>query len=159
MKIIYYPPNMCLFLSFYISCRCTQGFSTTLSIYSFFSCPDFAIDNFNCSGTYFSISYFLSIYVLTHVCRARSGFTPLLLPVPRIMYTFSWCFSLIAQRILRQLPVSLQKITPLQTQLNMTTLPLPTGTCSVSSRDHTGVIGVAFSHSSIHYLSLTCTPS
>ena len=49
------------------------------------------------------------------------------------------------------------KITPLQTQINTTTLPLPTGTCSVSSHDHTGVIGVTFRRSRIHYLSLTCT--
>ena len=47
---------------------------------------------FNCNGSYFYISYFLSIYVLTHVCKARSGITPLFLTIPWIMYTFFFCF-------------------------------------------------------------------
>ena len=37
---------------------------------------------FNCNGSYFYISYLLWIYVLTPVCRARSGLAPPFLTIP-----------------------------------------------------------------------------
>ena len=95
-----------LLLVFYVrseSCWCTQCYSTTLSTCHLFYWLDFAIYIFNCI-----VSYFLFVYVLTYVCRARSWIAPFFLPVPWIMYTFSWCLYVTAQSNIRQRPVSLQ---------------------------------------------------